>query len=322
MLAACRDDYGTADNIVVREMPKPEIAAKEVLVKVHATTVNRTDCGVLTGRPFVFRFFTGLPKPRSPILGTDFAGVVEKIGSAVTNVQVGDRVMGFCDNGLPSQAEFLAVGPNIAVAKIPDGVEFVTAAASLEGAHYAINFMRKPKIERGQKILVIGGTGAIGSAMIQLLKQEGCHVTAVTKKRDFEKVKALGADVLIDYETEKFDVVLKGKTFAHVFDAVGKSAFGVCKPLIAPTGVYSSSELGPNNENPFLALTTKFSRGPTVIFPIPLNIPETLRRMAGMLERGAFRPLIDREYQLKDIADAYRYAASGEKIGNLIVRIR
>jgi NADPH:quinone reductase-like Zn-dependent oxidoreductase len=140
MKAVVRYQYGNADKILIEEMPKPKPKPKEILIKVKATTVNRTDCGVISGEPYIFRFFVGWPKPRTPILGTDFAGVVEEIGSQVSGFKVGDKVWGFNDNGIPSQAEYIVYKEDGNILKIPDGFGFAEAVASAEAAHYAINF--------------------------------------------------------------------------------------------------------------------------------------------------------------------------------------
>lgn len=321
MRAVCRDHYGTPDDIVVRDMPRPVPGAKDALVQVHATTINRTDCGVLSGQPYIFRFFAGFPRPRSAILGTDFAGTVVEVG-AESRWKVGDRVMGFHDNGLPTQAELVCVPPTIAMIEIPAGIDFDVAAASMEGFHYALNFVSKAPIAAGQHILVIGGTGAIGSAMIQILKDKGCTITAVCGAPEFARVEALGADRLVDYLQEDVVTRLAGERFAHVFDAVGKSTFGVCRQLLAKDGVYSSSELGPWGQNLLFAVTTRLRPGQRVIFPVPLDIPRSLALSATMLRAGTFVPLIDKTVSMAEAPDAYRYAVSGKKIGNLILHPR
>ena len=319
MRAATRVQYCPPSNLLVTDIKTPEPSANELLVRVHATTVNRTDCAILQGKPFPIRFFTGLSKPRSPVPGSDFAGVVEAVGSAVSSHVPGDRVWGFNDNGLSSQGQYLTIKHDSAIAKIPDGISFVQGAASAEGAHYAINFMKRAKYQPGQRVFVYGGTGAIGSAAIQLLKAEGSHVSAACHGDHLDLVKFLGADVVVDYTTT--DLATYPETFDLVFDAVGKSTFTTCRPLLTPTGRYVSSELGPHAQNLYLPFTSRIRRGQRVDFPVPTGARESITTMTSLLAAGKFNPLIDRHYPLDDIASAYEYVLTGQKLGNVIIDI-
>jgi NADPH:quinone reductase-like Zn-dependent oxidoreductase len=183
-------------------MPVPE--HDELLVKVHATTVNRTDCGVRAGKPFIVRFFSGLTRPTRTILGNEFAGVVEAVGSAVTSFAVGDRVFGYCEGRFGAHAEYLTVPEDGSVAAMPSNASFVEAAPGTEGSHYALSYMRKARIGTGDDVLVYGATGAIGSAAVQLLKQLGASVTAVCATDYIGLVDGLGADRVVDYTAEDF----------------------------------------------------------------------------------------------------------------------
>lgn len=317
MKAAVRTKYGPPEVLNVRDVEQPVPKDDEIIVRVHACTVNRTDCGILLARPFVIRFFTGLSKPKLPTTGTDFAGVVEAAGAAVRGFGVGDRVWGFDDNGLGSHAQYLAIRADKAIQKIPEHVSFDDAAASAEGAHYAYTNVRAANVQPGQKVLVNGATGAIGSAAVQILKYFGAEVTAVCATENVDRVRALGADRVVDYTQEDFTKI--GEKFAFVFDAVGKSSFGRCKPLLLPGGIYISTELGPRAENPFRALLAPFSGGKKVLFPLPLDIKGSLVFMQSLLEQGRFKPLIDRKYPLEKIREAFEYADSGRKIGNVLI---
>lgn len=317
MKAAYREHYG--DALTVREVAEPVARPNEILIKVHATTVNRTDCAVMTGKPFIMRFFTGLMKPTSPIPGTDFAGEVVAVGDKVSLFKKGQRVFGFNDQGLASQAEYVAVSETQAIAEIPQNVSYPQAAASLEAAHYAFNFLNKMKLAAGQQVLVNGATGGIGSAMVQFLRHAGVRVTATANTKNLTLVQKLGAEKIINFENEDFTRI--EDRFDCVFDAVGKSTFGKCRHLLKPKGVYISSELGPWLQNPLLALITPLLPGKTVKFPLPLDIKRSMKYISELLVLGAFKPVIDRTYPLEQIGEAYVYVASGVKTGNVVVEM-
>lgn len=307
-------NYGGPEVLKVEDIEKPEPKENEVLIRVHAVTVNRTDCANLTAKPFIMRFGLGLFKPNNPILGTDFAGVVEEIGSNVTRFKVGDRAFGFDDGGLTSYAEYLTFSEDDAIEKIPENVTYQEAVASCEGAHYAYNTINKVDDLKGTKVLIHGATGAIGSAGVQLCKHFGATVIATCGNGQEETVLKLGADRVINWQETDLSEIQE--RFDYVFDMVGKSEFGVCKKLLKPNGIYISSELGPNLENIPLSLFHKQVR-----FPFPSDRPRTLKFMADLLEKGAFSPLIDREYNMQDVADAFKYVLTGQKIGNVILKI-
>ena len=178
--------YGSPDVLQLKEIDKPVPQKNEVLVKVNATTVNRTDCATIRAKPFFMRLVTGLFKPRRPITGTDFAGEIEAIGEDVTSFKVGDKVFGFDDIGLESHAQYLTISEHSALLTVPENTSYAQAAASCEGAHYVYNFINKVKLEHGQNVLVNGATGAIGSAGVQLLKYFGANVTAVCATKNIE----------------------------------------------------------------------------------------------------------------------------------------
>ena len=317
MRAAIRTQYGGPEVLSVKEQNTPTPNKDEVLVQVHRTTVNRTDCGILRGQPFLIRFFSGLFKPSSSSPGTDFAGVIENVGNEVDRFKVGDRVFGLRDDGLASQREYMTFKASDAIEKIPEGISFNDVVASLEGAHYAYNFINKVKIDKGSQVLVNGGTGAIGSAAIQLLKNMGAQVTAVTDTDHIATVHALGPDKTVDYL--KTDFTVDDIKYDFVFDAVGKSSFDPCKKLLKPNGVYISSELGPGAKNLYLPLVTKIKGGQRVIFPIPKDCKRSVKITTDLLSKGVFQPLIDTVYPMTSIQDAYTYVESGQKIGNVII---
>ncbi len=318
MKAVARSKYGDASVIEIIEMDVPKPKEHELLIRVHATTVNRTDCAILTGKPFIMKLMLGLISPKYSILGTDFAGKVVEVGSGVTKFEKGDRVWGFEDNGaLGSQAEYMTIHKDKTILTIPDEVSYEVAAASPEAGHYGYNFINKIQISPGQKILVNGGTGAIGAATIQFLKHHGLEVTATCRKIHFDHVKKLGAVKVIDYEKEDFTATTE--KYDHIFDTVGKSTFGKCKPLLKPKGKYISSELGPGGQNILLMMTTPLTGGKRCQIAIPVKPLESLGKIRELWLSKEFSPLIDRTYPMDQIKEAYTYVASGSKVGNVVI---
>jgi NADPH:quinone reductase-like Zn-dependent oxidoreductase len=312
--------YGPPDVVRIAEVDKPTVSDHDVLVKVHTTTVNRTDCGFRAAKPFFIRLLTGLTRPRATILGTEFAGVVESVGRGVTSFSVGDNVFGFSEWRFGAHAEYLSMPEDGSLATMPGNVTYEEAAPSTEGAHYALSLITKAKIRSGQDVLVNGATGAIGSAAVQLLKSLGAVVTAVCATEHVELVRGLGAERVIDYTAEDF--TRDAQTYDVVLDAVGKSSFGRCKRSLKPGGIYLSSDLGPLSQNPILALITPLFGRKKVMFPIPPRYDQKrVRHFKEMIESGEFKPIIDRRYRLDQIVEAYRYVESGQKIGNVVIGV-
>jgi len=319
MKAAIHTQYGPPEVVQIREISKPSPAANEVLVRVHASTVNRTDCGFRSAEYFVSRFFSGLIKPKQQILGCEFSGTIESVGESVDSYQIGDRVFGFNDSRFGGHAEYLLRDEQDAMTLIPENLSFEEAAALTEGSHYALCNIRAAKVQAGQKVMVYGATGAIGSAAVQLLKYFDAGVTAVCNTPNVELVRSLGADFVIDYTREDFTKT--GQQYDFIFDAVGKSSFAVCKKLLKKDGVYISTEPGKNGENIWMALYGLLSGGKRVLFPIPYINKEDVIFLKNLAEKGLFKPLIDRIYRLDEIKEAYQYVESRQKIGNVVLRI-
>jgi NADPH:quinone reductase-like Zn-dependent oxidoreductase len=319
MKVVLHEKYGGPEVLMIKEMPKPVPMQNQVLVQVHASTVNRTDCAILRAKPFIMRFIHGIRKPKVQILGTDFSGEIVSVGSEVSSFQVGDKVFGFNERGITSKAEFIALDERDMFGRIPDGISYEHAAATLEGVHYAYNFINKVDLKKDNKVLVNGASGAIGSALVQLLKYWEAEITAVTNTKNMELMKSIGASRVIDYEQEDFTKI--NETFDYVFDAVGKSTFSKCKPLLKDRGVYISSELGPYIQNLFLALITSFSKGKKVKFPVPFDVKESIRVIKKIIHEGKYQAVIDRCYSLDQIQEAYQYVETGEKAGNVVINI-
>jgi len=319
MKAIVYKKYGPPNVAELADIVKPIPKENEVLVKVYASTVNRTDAGFRSAQYFISRFFTGFIKPKNQILGCEFAGCIEQIGDKVTLFNIGDRVFGFKDKGDGGHAEFVTIKETDAIGTIPRQLSYLEAAPITEGAHYALNDIRAASVKEGQNVLVNGATGAIGSAAVQLLKHYGAIVTAVCNSKNEELVKSLGADFIIDYETSDF--TRTDKKFDFIFDAVGKSSFQKCRALLCKKGIYISTELGKYSANIFLALVTPVFKGKKVLFPLPVMNQEVIQLLSNLIEQGKFMPVIDKVYEMPQIVEAYTYVDSKQKVGNVVLKI-
>ncbi|TDE91755.1 NAD(P)-dependent alcohol dehydrogenase [Occultella glacieicola] len=314
--------YGPPDVVAVRDdVPTPVPGPGELLVRVEVTTVNRTDCAYRRATPFFVRSFTGLRRPRRTVLGTEFAGEVVGTGAQVDRFAVGEMVFGYVEGRFGAHAEYLVVAQDGMVAKVPDGIGLREAAAATEGCHYALSAIRRAGVRPGHRVLVNGGTGGIGSAAVQALAELGASVTAVCRGAHLDLVRGLGAEHVIDFETEDF--TRSATTYDVIIDAVGKSTFGRCRRILTPDGIYISSELGPFAQNLPLALIGSLRRGrQRVVFPFPDEGQAVVEGIRDRLAAGTFRPVIDRSYPLADIVAAYRYVETGQKIGNVLIDVR
>lgn len=319
MKAAIYSQYGRPEVVRLAEIEKPVAKDNEVLIKVSASTVNRTDCGFRSANYFIVRFWSGLIRPRNPVLRCEFAGVIEAIGKNVTLFKPGDKVFGYNDTKFGGHAEYMTMAEDDSLTTLPENISFNEAAAITEGAHYALCDIRAAKISAGQQILINGATGAIGSAAVQLIKHLGAGVTAVCDTKNTELVKSLGAEVVIDYLKQDFTQL--NARFDVVFDAVGKSSFRKCLPLLKKRGIYMSTELGFMSQNPFLALITPLFGGKKLLFPIPEISKKDVEFLKELVANRRFRPVIDRSYPLEQVVEAYRYVETGMKTGNVIITI-
>ncbi|MCP4396897.1 MAG: NAD(P)-dependent alcohol dehydrogenase [bacterium] len=319
MKAIVYTKYGPPDVLQLKEVETPTPGDNEVLIKVFSSSVNRTDCAMLRAKPFIMRFFTGVLRPKNPILGTDFAGTIEAVGRDVDSLHVGEKVFGFDDSGLRSHAQYMTLSQEKGLATMPQNMSYEHAVACLEGAHYAYNFLNKVDLKPGRRVLVNGATGAIGSAAVQLLKNVGADVTAVCRGKHADVVRSLGAARVIDYTQEDF--TQRTEKYDYIFDAVGKSSFMKCTPLLHAGGVYISSELGPMAQNLFFALMTPIFGRKKVIFPLPTDCRRSVLFIKKLCEEGLFHALIDRTYSLEEIANAYRYVETGQKMGNVVITV-
>jgi len=318
MKAAVVTRYGSPEVVTIGEAAKPTAAAGEILIRVHAASVTRTDCGELRAHPFFIRLFTGLRRPRRTIFGLDFAGEVEAVGGAVTSFKPGDRVFGMCpsrSNG--SHAEYVSV-PERVVAAMPAGARFDEAAVC-EGAFYANAVIEQVALKPGESILIYGASGAIGTAMVQLAKSIGAVVTAVVATRHMELARSLGADRAIDYSVGDFTRL--GERFDVVADVVGKTSYFRCRKLLKRDGTYVATDLGAWGQNVVLALGSAITRSGRVVVATPTRIGGFVGFLRDRMEAGQFRGIVDRRYPLEEIADAYRYVETGQKVGIVVIDI-
>lgn len=318
MKAAVSTRYGSPDVLVVREVAKPQPKPDEILIRVHATTVNRTDVGMLRPHPFFARLFIGLLRPKRTVLGLDFAGVIETVGENVTMFGPGERVFGMSPDLFGAHAQYLCLPQTAPIATLPGGIAFEEAVVC-EGAWYADTYLKAFALSHGQSILIYGASGAIGLAALQLAKSYGAVVTAVAATRHQDLIRSLGADRVIDYTAEDFTQI--GETFDFVLDAVGKTSYFRCRRLLKPGGVFAATDLGPWAQNVWLAIWSSISGRKWVIFPLPKSGKAVVEFVRSRLEAGDLRAVIDRTYQLEEIADAYRFVEMEQKTGIVAISV-
>ncbi|HYL07060.1 MAG TPA: NAD(P)-dependent alcohol dehydrogenase [Candidatus Udaeobacter sp.] len=300
------------------EVERPVPREDEVLVKIHATTVTRTDCGIRAGKPFLIRYFFGLRRPKQPILGTELAGEVAAVGAAVGEFAVGDHVFGSTNAfRTGTHAEFVCLPASGPLAHMPAGMTFEQAAAATDGAVLALMCLRSVDVRAGQAIVIYGASGSIGTAGVQLAKHFGADVTAVCGTKNVELVRSLGADSVIDYMHEDF--TQNGRTYDVIFDAVGKHSFARCKGSLKRGGAYVATD---GFRNLALALWTSRIGDRKVLFPIPPRYTkESIRFFKDLIEAGKYRPVVDRCYPLEDVVEATRYVETEQKTGNVVLTV-
>jgi NADPH:quinone reductase-like Zn-dependent oxidoreductase len=304
----------------IADVPKPVPADDEILVRIRAAGVTRSDAHLRAGDPFISRFQSGLRRPKRTILGHELAGEIEAIGAAVTEFTVGDRVFG----ALPylalrtgAHAEYICVPERFPLAHMPDGMSFEDAGAIGDGALLTLNCLRPAQPLERKRILVYGASGSIGTAGVQLAKHFGAHVTAVCNTKNVELVRSLGANEVIDY-LEK-DFTKSGETYDVIFDAVGKHSFRRCKRSLKPGGLYLPTD---GLRNVLLWLLHKKVGDRKVVFELPPRmLKEDIVLLKRLLEAGEYRPVIDRAYPLEDAVEAHRYVDTRQKVGNVVLTV-
>jgi len=310
-------EYGPPEVLKLTEVPKPKPKDKEILIRVHATSVTSGDWHLRKADPFIVRLFFGLFKPRRKILGGVAAGVVEAVGKDVNRFNTGDRVFGSTSMEMGSYAEYVCLSEDGVLALMPDDLSFEEAAAIPFGGNTALHFLKSAKLEKGRSVLLYGASGAVGTAAVQLAKHFGAEVTAVCSTRNIELVRSLGADKVIDYTKEDFS---KSKhRYDVVYEAVGKRSLKDCLKVLKPGGILLMGSAG--LKDTILGALTSLIGSEKVVLGIMSETAEDMEFMKELAEAGIFKPVIDRTYSLDEIVEAHHYVEKGHKSGNVVVRV-
>ncbi len=315
MKAAVHERYGPPEVLHLDDVERPVPKDDEVLIKVRATTVSRTDAALRAGEPFFSRFITGVRRPKRAILGSDVAGVVEAAGAAVTEFKVGDRVFGINPWKFGAHAEFMCMRASGPIASMPADLPFDEAAAVPDGAILALNALRPARLHNGQTILIYGASGSVGSAGVQLSKFFGAQVTGVCLAPDVEMVRALGVDDVINSTAEDF--TKSGPTYDAILDAVGNLTFKQCRNSLKPGGVYLATD---GLRNLVLSPWTAWVGNKRVRFPIPPKFTkQDMVFLKSIVEAGKYHAVIDRRYPFDQVVEATEYVESKRKTGNVVL---
>ena len=321
MKAAVFREYGEPEVVRIEELPKPAPRTTEVLVKVHATTVASGDAriramNVPRGYHFFARLMFGYFKPRLRVLGTSAVGEIEAVGSDVTRFKPGERVFA-CSARSGAHAEYMVLRKNDVIAPIPDGVDYSTAAVLPFGGTTALHFLDRAKLRAGESLIVNGASGAVGTAVLQIAKQRGAEITAVCSAANADLVRSLGATHVIDYSREDF--TKNGHHYDVIMDNVGNLQMDACLGSLHDTGRLLLIVAG--IPTTLAALLKSRQRGKRIITGVAADKAEFLQQLAERVQRGTYRPVIERTYPLAQIVEAHRLVDSGRKIGNVVIQV-
>ena len=317
MRAVVHERYGPPEVQRLAEVDRPKPAVDELLVRVHATSVTRTDAGLRSAEIFISRFVTGVARPREHILGMEFSGMVEEIGAAVSEFAPGDEVFGIVPSG--AHAELLTVREGGAVSHKPSNLSWVEAAGVCDGVSLALPCLEAAGLQAGQGILIYGASGSVGTAAVQLARQIGAQVTAVCSSRNVELVRSLAPDDVIDYQQQDF-TTRRGR-YDVILDAVGKHSFRRSRPALKPKGTYVDTDLGYLFHLPLLVLATRMTGGQRAKLGIARFRKDDVLYLKRLLEAGTYRAVIDRTYPLEEVVEATHYVESGRKVGNVVLTV-
>lgn len=321
MKATVATGYGLPDVLRLQVVQKPIPKSDEVLVRVMTAAATTADAMMRTGKPYIARLFVGITKPKKAIPGTGFAGVVEQVGQGVTAFKKGDRVFGETTFGFSSNAEYLTISQNGVILPMPENLDFSEAANFCDGHLTSYNFLKEiAKVKPGQKVLINGASGALGTSAIQIARYMGAHVTAVCSGRNVGLVRSLGADEVIDYLQKDF--TKSDRTYDYVYDTIGKSSFSACKNILSEKGVYLSPVLKFSLLLQMIR-TSLFGQKKAKFEATGANKEEKLRYLLSevldIYKEGRLKTVIDRQFPLEKVAEAHQYIDSGRKKGNVVI---
>ncbi|MBW7881163.1 MAG: NAD(P)-dependent alcohol dehydrogenase [Caldilineaceae bacterium] len=322
MKAIVYERYGSPNVLELREVEKPSPKDKEVLIKIHATTVTSGDWRARTlkvplGFGLLSRLFFGVRKPRQPILGTELAGEIEAVGKDVSKFKVGDQVFAFSGARMGCHAEYRCMPEDGAVALKPPNLTYDEAAAISFGGTTALDYFKRGKLQSGERVLINGASGGVGTTAVQLAKHFGAHVTGVCSTANVELVRSLGADHVIDYTKEDF--TQNGETYDVIVDTVGTAPFSRSRNSLKEGGrlLLVLASLPQMLQIPWVAMTSSKK----IVAAPAAERADDLRFLAELAQAGKFRPVIDRRYPFAEIAEAHRYVETGRKKGNVIITL-
>jgi 2-desacetyl-2-hydroxyethyl bacteriochlorophyllide A dehydrogenase len=312
--------YGPPEVLQLKEVEKPVPKDNEVLIKIFATTVTSGDCRMRKADPFAIRVFNGLTKPKkTTILGNEFSGEIEEAGKNVKLFRKGDQVFGQTGISLGAYAEYICLSEDGTIAIKPTNINHVEAAVLPFGGNTALHFLKKGNISSGQKILIYGSSGSLGTAAVQLAKYFGAEVTGVCSTANVELVKSLGADKIIDYTKEDF--TSSGHSYDIIFDTTGKSPFSGCLKSLKQNGIYLRAVHMTLSSN-VRGLWTSITSSKKVIGGVATELKENLVFLRELVEAGKLKPVIDRRYPFEQIPEAHRYVDKGHKKGNVAITMK
>jgi NADPH:quinone reductase-like Zn-dependent oxidoreductase len=322
MKAIITTGYGSPEVFKLDHVAKPAAKSNEILVRIHASSVSKADTMMRTGKPYIGRLMLGLTKPKNPIWGTGFAGVIESVGTDVMRFKAGDKVFGENIDTMGTYAEYVTVPENGIVAHLPANISFDEAAGMCDGGVTSLNFLLNlGNIKAGQKVLINGASGSLGTAAVQIAKHFGAEVTAVCSTKNVELILELGADCVIDYT--KHDFTVNENTYNLIYDTVGVRSFADCKNALTEKGIYASPVLG----MPLLSdmmMTAAFGKKKAK-FSATGTLPEKetkrlLQILVEIIEAGNLKGIVDRTYTLEEIVNAHKYVDKGHKTGNVVLK--
>lgn len=320
MKAIVYTKYGTPDVLQLSDIENPIPGANEVLIKIYATTVTTADCMMRRGDTLLSRILLGFKKPKKKyrILGTEFSGKIEAVGCKVKRFKPNDDVYAFRGFGTGCYAEYKCMSAHGSITKKPYNMSYEEAASVVDGATTALFFLKeKANIQKGQKVLINGASGSIGTFAVQLAKYFGAEVTGVCSTKNIALVKSLGADNVLDYTKEDF--TKSANTYDIIFDTVGKSSFAQCKQVLTSKGKYIVTVM--TFKHVFQTFLTKFGNHKKTIFAMSVNKSEGLHVIRTLIEDGKLKTIIDKQYPLAELQEAHAYVENGHKLGNVVITV-